>query len=358
MCCFNEGGRCRRLPEIAASLKSVKILFLRFSSIGDIVLTTPLYRCVRQQLPDAEIHVLTKEAFRPVLSANPNIDRIHTFEKEVKEILPALVEEKYDYVADLHHNLRSLQVKRALNVSKTYSFPKLNIEKWLLTNLRINLLPDKSIVERYFETLKPLGIRNDGQGLDYVIPEKEKTRQDDLPFGHWAGFVGCVIGGSYETKKFPAHQWMALCHLLPYPVVLLGGKEDRELAEIITATHPGKIYNACGKFSLNESADLVRRSRVVVTNDTGLMHIAAAFRKPIISLWGNTAPEFGMFPYYGFNNHQERVAPQSVIVERKDLSCHPCSKIGYSHCPKGHFKCMNSLDVAGIAQAVAEKWSL
>lgn len=338
-------------------LPRVKILFLRLSSIGDIVLTTPLYRCVRQQMPDAEIHVLTKAAFREVLAANPYINRIHTFEKDISEVIPALQAERFDYVADLHHNLRTLRVKKALSVKETHSFPKLNVEKWLRTNLRINLLPDKSIVERYFETLRPLGIHNDGKGLDYFLSEKDKTRQDDLPFGHWAGFVGCVIGGSYETKKFPAAKWIALCQLLPYPVVLLGGKEDREMGEEITAADPGKIYNACGKFTFNESADLVRRSRVIISNDTGLMHVAAAFQKPVISLWGNTAPEFGMFPYYGFNNLKERVAPQSILFERKDLGCHPCSKLGYSRCPRGHFKCMNTLDVATIAAAVETKWT-
>lgn len=334
----------------------MKILFIRLSSIGDIVLTTPLYRCVRQQLPDAEIHVLTKAAFRDVLVANPYIDKIHTFEGEIGTVIPLLQEEKFDYVADLHHNLRTLKVKKSLGVKETHSFPKKNIEKWILANLRINLMPAESIVVRYFETLRPLGVRNDGKGLDYFIPEKEKTRPDDLPFGHWAGFVGCVIGGSYETKKFPVEKWMALCRELPYPVVLLGGKEDRAAGELIAAADSGKIYNACGKFTLNESADLVQRSRVIVSNDTGLMHVAAAFGKPVVSLWGNTSPEFGMFPYYGYNNLTDRVAPQSVIVERKDLGCHPCSKLGYSRCPRGHFKCMNTLDTAQIAAVVAQKW--
>lgn len=334
----------------------MKILFIRLSSIGDIVLTTPLYRCVRQQLPDAEIHVLTKAAFRDVLVANPYIDKIHTFEGEIGTVIPQLQEEKFDYVADLHHNLRTLKVKKSLGVKETHSFPKKNIEKWILANLRINLMPAESIVARYFETLRPLGVRNDGKGLDYFIPEKDKTRPDDLPFGHWAGFVGCVIGGSYETKKFPVEKWMALCRELPYPVVLLGGKEDRAAGELIAAADSGKIYNACGKFTLNESADLVQRSRVIVSNDTGLMHVAAAFGKPVVSLWGNTSPEFGMFPYYGYNNLTDRVAPQSVLVERKDLGCHPCSKLGYSRCPRGHFKCMNTLDTAEIAAAIAQKW--
>lgn len=321
------------------------------------MLTTPLYRCTRQQLPGAEIHVLTKAAFRGILAANPYIDVIHTFEKDISEAIPRLQAEGFDYVADLHHNLRTLKVKQALKVKKTFSFPKHNIEKWILANLRVNLMPDKSIVERYFETVRALGVRNDGKGLDYFIPQKDETRQDDIPFGHWAGFVGCVIGGSYETKKLPVAKWIEVCAQLPYPVVLLGGKEDRASGELIAASDSGKIYNACGKFNFNESADLVRRSRVIISNDTGLMHVAAAFQKPVISLWGNTAPEMGMFPYYGFNNLRDRVAPQSVIVERKDLGCHPCSKLGYNRCPRGHFKCMNTLDAALIASSTVQKWS-
>ena len=334
----------------------MKILIIRFSSIGDIVLTTPVLRCIRQQKPDAEIHLLTKAAYRAVVAHNPRIDKVFYLEDDLDTIIGELKKEKYDYVADLHHNLRTLRVKQALGVKESYSFPKLNVQKWMLTALKIQALPDKSIVDRYFEAVKPLGIRNDGKGLEYFIPENAATTEDDIPLGHRLGYVGCVIGGSYETKKLPAEQWIRFCKEVPYPVVLLGGPEDRELGQQITQADPGKIYNSCGKFNLNESADLVRRARVVVSNDTGLMHIAAAFDKPIVSLWGNTVPEFGMFPYYGWNNLRERVAPQSAIVERRKLYCHPCSKLGYSKCPKGHFKCMRELDMGEAVDNVKKYW--
>ncbi len=117
-----------------------------------------------------------------------------------------------------------------------------------------------------------------------------------------------------------------------------------------------KIYNSCGKFSLNESAELVKHAKVVVSNDTGLMHIAAAFQKPVISLWGNTSPSMGMFPYYGYNNLNERVAPSSILMENVKLNCHPCSKIGYSKCPKGHFKCMKELNMNDLAESSKKFW--
>jgi len=333
----------------------MKLLVIRFSSIGDIVLTTPVLRCIKQQRPDIELHMATKSAFRAVVAHNPYIDRIHYLEDDLNVLTEELKKEKFDYVADLHNNLRTARVKRALD-TEAHAFPKLNVRKWLLVNFKLHLMPDKSIVERYFETVKPLGIRNDGQGLDYFVPEQAQTTYNDIPMSHSAGFVGCVIGGSYNTKKFPIAKWQAFCAQVPYPVILLGGPDDRDEGQQIAAQDPVKIYNACGKFNLNESADLVRRARVVVSNDTGLMHVATAFKKPVISLWGNTSPDMGMFPYYGFNNLQERVAPQSMIMENKGLYCHPCSKLGYDKCPKKHFRCMNDLDVDQIVAYVKKSW--
>jgi len=333
----------------------MKILFIRFSSIGDIVLTTPVIRCVRQQFPDAEIHFLVKESFKPVLIANPHINVIHTLDKDLKETIAELKQEKFDYLIDLHRNLRTMRVKKALDVP-SFTFDKLNFKKWLYVNFKWKVMPDKSIVERYFEGLKDLKIKNDGAGLDYYIPEQLKTKQEDIPYGHSVGFVGCVIGGSYFTKKLPVDRWKEFVALCPYPIILLGGPEDRDDGNLIAAADTAKVYNACGKFNLNESADLVKRARVVVTNDTGLMHIAAAFKKPIVSLWGNTTPEMGMFPYYGFNNLNQNVSRLSVMLEVRNLSCRPCSKIGHHQCPKKHFKCMNNISPAQMAENVKAFW--
>lgn len=335
----------------------MKVLVIRFSSIGDIVLTTPVVRCLKQQHPECELHYLTKSTFGSLLAYNPYIDKLHYLHDDLQQVTEQLKKEKYDFVIDLHNNLRTLRVKKALKV-KSYSFPKLNMEKWLLTNLKINLMPDKSIVERYFEAVKPLHVRNDGKGLDYFLPNDKKLTEKDIPMSHWGGFVGCVIGGSYATKKLPVSQWKKLCALVPYPLMLLGGPEDLNEGLEIAALDPIKIYNSCGKFNLNESAELVKYARVVVSNDTGLMHVAAAFQKPVISLWGNTSPGMGMFPYYGFNNLKDRVVAQSVIMENKGLGCHPCSKLGYKKCPKGHFKCMNELDMNIVAEQVKKFWGI
>jgi len=333
----------------------MKLLIIRFSSIGDIVLTTPVLRCIRRQYPGAEIHFLVKQSFKAVIAHNPYIDVIHTLDQDLNETITGLRNIKFDYIIDLHRNLRTLRVKKALD-APVLTFDKLNFKKWLYVNFKWQVMPDKSIVDRYFEGLKKLKLKNDGEGLDYFIPDHLATRQDDIPMGHWTGFVGCVIGGSYFTKKFPVAQWKAFVQECPYPVILLGGPEDRDAGNEIASADPAKVYNACGKFNISESAHLVQRAKVIVTNDTGLMHIAAAFRKPIISLWGNTTPELGMFPYYGFNNLNQNVSPLSVIMEVKGLGCRPCSKIGFDHCPRKHFKCMNQIPVAPVVDAVKRFW--
>lgn len=320
----------------------MKFLIIRFSSIGDIVLTTPVVRCLKKQILTAEVHYLTKQGFRSVVENNPYIDKVHYLQDNLDELVRSLQQEDFDYVIDLHHNLRTWKVKRALG-KKAFSFNKLNIDKWLLTALKINRMPDVHIVDRYLGTLSAFGVRNDGRGLDYFIPEKDRVKENDIPAAHHAGYIGLVIGAALNTKKYPLQKLQALCAALEHPVILLGGKEDAEAGEAIAAVDKVKVYNACGKFNLNESADLVRRARLIISNDTGLMHIAAAFQKPIISLWGNTVPEFGMYPYYRSlpaSDHGRKADAPFDILEIKGLSCRPCSKIGYRKCPKGHFKCM------------------
>lgn len=333
----------------------MKALIIRFSSIGDIVLTTPVVRCLKLQKPETEIHYLTKAVFKSVLVANPYIDKLHLLEENLDEVIEELRQEKFDVVIDLHKNLRTLKVKRALNVL-SYSFDKQNVQKWLLVNLKVNLMPSESIVTRYMETVKELGIKNDGQGLDYFIPEDIQLTNSDVPMSHWAGYVACVIGGSYNTKQLPIEKWRDFIGKTPYPMMLIGGPEDRDEGRRIAEIDNIKVYNACGKFNLNESAWLIEKARVVVSNDTGMMHVAAAFKKPLVSLWGNTAPELGMFPYYGFNDLKDHQAPQSFILENKGLYCHPCSKLGYAKCPKGHFKCMKELDMDLLAMQVKKYW--
>lgn len=325
----------------------MKILILRFSSIGDIVLTTPVIRTIKTQLTNAEVHYATKKEYEPILNNNRYLDRIHVLEDSLGNLLRSLKQEKFDLIIDLHNNLRTRIIKGKLHV-KSHSFHKLNFRKWLFTAFKINKLPNIHIVDRYMATVAPLGVKTDQLGLDYFIPEKDEVEPEWLPEPFQKGFVAFAIGGKYGTKRLPKKRMIELCDRINKPIVLLGGKEDAALGEKIELffrraegfsefdeglKELGKkaiIFNACGKFNLNQSASLIRQAKWVFTHDTGLMHIAAAFGKEIFSIWGNTVPQFGMYPY----------RTKFTVFENNHLSCRPCSKLGYSKCPKGHFKCM------------------
>ena len=316
-----------------------KFLIIRFSSIGDIVLTTPVIRCLRKKFPEATIHFLTKKKFAGIVQSNPYIDKVLLLADNLADTIKEITGEKYDHIIDLHHNLRTLRIKQSIKVP-FHSFNKLNIEKWIFTSFKINILPHKHIVDRYMATVEKLGVVNDGAGLDYFIPENEKIAEDDIPFSHLHGYVAIAIGAAHNTKKLPVEKLKRLVEKIEYPIILLGGKEDFENGENIAEADSAKIYNACGKFSLNESADIVSKAKLVISHDTGLMHIAAAFKKNILSVWGNTVPSFGMVPYQ----------TQYEVFQVNKLWCRPCSKTGYDKCPLGHFKCMNNQSTDAIAE--------
>lgn len=316
----------------------MKFLILRFSSIGDIVLTSPVIRCLRLQMPEAEIHFLCRKNFQNVLEHNPYINKMIFFKDDVDEIIPELKKENYDCIIDLHHNFRTLRIKRALK-TKSFSFSKLNIEKWLMVNLKINRLPQHHIVDRYLETISSFGIKNDGQGLDYFISANDEKAIEKLPESFGKNFIAWAIGAQHATKQLPIEKMISIAEKIKLPVVILGGKEDVNKSNELVKHFKSPVFNGCGIFSINESAAIIKHSQHVLTHDTGMMHIAAAFRKKIVSVWGNTIPEFGMSPYL-----PAAFATNSLIVQVNNLSCRPCSKIGYQKCPKGHFKCMKEIN--------------
>ncbi len=301
-----------------------------------------MIRALAQQL-GAEVHLLTKKAFAPIALANPFVKKVFALSGDLQELIPALKAEQYDHVVDLHHNLRSFRVKSALGVSST-SFDKLNIEKWLLVNLRINRLPDLHIVDRYMESVRSLGISGDGEGLDFFIPEDRKV-DTEKAFGVVPGtYISLVIGAAHPTKCMMADQLSHLCDLLDRPVILIGGKEEVAKANLVLAgSRNTQVRSAVGMLDIMQSASVLGQAAHVITHDTGMMHIAAALKKEQTVIWGNTIPEFGMYPYYGHHKVPWR------SFEIAGLACRPCSKLGFEKCPKGHFKCMLQQDLPSIA---------
>lgn len=316
---------------------SKKILVIRFSSIGDCIWVSPILRCLKTQL-DCQVHLATKESYQALFECNPYLDKLHLLgTKNLKELIADLKAENFDYIVDLHNNFRSGRIKWALWGVKSFSYRKLYFQKWLYVTFKINLLPRNHVVDRYFEAAAHLGIKNDGKGLDFFIAERFRLPTDFFPASHRQGFVAFVIGASYFTKKLPPEKIIEFCEKITLPVVLVGGKEDQQVAEKIekhfATTRPHFIFNLCGKLHISQSADVVARAEYVIGHDTGLTHIAACFQKKIYAIFGGTTPELGLYPYR---------SPYKII-ENKHLQCRPCSRLGKKKCPKGHFECMRSL---------------
>lgn len=330
--------------QVPTSVK--KVLVIRFSSIGDIVLTSPVVRALKKQL-GAEVHFLTKKAYFPVVEANPYLDKVHVLEGNAKDLIHSLRKEQFDLIVDLHRNLRTWRFKLALR-RKSVSFDKINWEKWLMVTFRINRLPKCHIVDRYMDTLMAFGVKNDGEGLDYFIPPGEEVDPGDWLSGGPLPYIALVIGAAHATKRLPDKKLIAICQGLDLPVFLLGGPLDAETGERVARAAGPNVINTCGALSLHQSASLIRQAFKVISHDTGLMHIAAAFNRDVISVWGNTIPAFGMYPY--LPDEKEK----GHWMEVKGLACRPCSKIGYKKCPKGHFKCMNDQDEKQIVQLAME----
>lgn len=328
-----------------------KILIIRLSSIGDIVLTTPILRCLKKQVPNCEIHYLIKANNAIILSNSPYVDKIICFSDSVSQTIKELKKENYDYVFDLHNQIRSSIIRLRL-LKPTKVFNPLRFKKWLLVKFKINKMPKRHIVERYFDVVRDMGLSDDGQGLDYFLNEEDFISPDALPLSFQEGYIAVVVGSKHNTKQMPVDMLIRLCEGINKSIVLLGSKQDRQKAIRIENAVGARVFNACGAYNLNQTASLIKNSDGVISPDTGLMHISCALNKNIITIWGNTVLDFGMYPYMSKDSKSE-----VHIFENKNLSCRPCHKHGYSKCPKKHFRCMKELNVEQMIR-IANNWDM
>jgi ADP-heptose:LPS heptosyltransferase len=320
------------------------ILVIRLSSIGDIVLTTPLLRSLKVAFPEARIDYCTKAPFVSLLADNFRISAIYTLEE-----LPS---GSYDLVVDLQNNFRSYAIVRSLHKQHLVHYRKANWKKWLLVQCKINTYGTyRSVADRYRDAVKEFGISGDSLGCELYPSSRERAFASTFFDGGRKTLALC-FGAKHFTKRYPPLSFAALLTLLlkekPLQVFLLGGKEDApQAAEIMNALSDvfrPMVLNLAGSCSLMQTAAILERSDAVLCNDTGLMHIASAFGKKLFLLFGSSSVAFGFLPSH---------APFDLFeVER--LRCRPCSHIGRDRCPKGHFRCMNDLSQRLIASKILD----
>jgi ADP-heptose:LPS heptosyltransferase len=309
----------------------VKILVIRFSAIGDILLTFPVVEALVHKYPSAEIHFLTKPSNEPVLDLLSSKVQPRFLQESLVQTAKQLRGERYDLVIDLHNNLRTFLLQVLLMKGSWHRFRKLNFQKWLFTAFKWNTLPKVHVVDRYAQaaSVNPASVNLAVSNTNVV---------ESLP----SHYVAWVLGATFSTKQFPLSKLIETIERLEMPIVLLGGEKENPLASSLQAHFPSLI-SYVGKTSLSEAALVLSKAKVVVTNDTGLMHLAAFYAKPMVCIWGNTVPAFGMYPYQSAPVFHAQVS---------DLSCRPCSKIGHNTCPKGHFQCMLNQHSVEISEQI------
>jgi heptosyltransferase-2 len=321
------------------------ILIIRLSSIGDILLSTPFIRQVRETFPMAKIDFILKDIYIDLLKYNPHINEIYSLKltnerDELYDLKVKLRGKKYDLIFDLHNNLRSNYLKRGISAGQIYSIKKDKIKQSLLVRFKINLYDhDTPIPERYLSVAKDIGVADDGKGLEIFWTKEtvDSTEKKIVPIGLNLNhhFICLAPGAGFFTKRWPPDKVENLIDLIQQnkntQIVILGGDNDKVFGSSLKKQK--NIIDTSGKFSLLETAYIISKGKMIVSNDSGLMHMATAVKNPVIAIFGSTVKELGFFPYRAV----------SRVIENSKLSCRPCSHIGKNKCPKGHFKCMEEI---------------
>lgn len=317
-----------------------KVLIIRFNSIGDVVLTTPVIEALAKN--GYEVHYLAKSAFSILLKPNPNVEKVWEFKGDLDSIISDLKNEEFDLVIDLHNNYRSSKVKRALK-KESLTFKKPRIKYFLLTKLGINVKPEPHIVRRFLNVIRPIVGEVDHPKMSFYFESPSDTfTKLILP----SKFIVIAVGTAFQTKTIPIHKLVAFIQGLSKKVVLIGGDDDLNRSHTIQENCKAELMNLVGKLSISDSARLIEKSELLVSGDTGMMHIGAALNVPMLNIFGSTHPILGYTPFYGKDENK------SVIVENNNLRCRPCTKQGQNKCPKGHFKCMNDISVDQMLKVI------
>ena len=338
-----------------------KTLILRLSSIGDIILASPLIRVLRKRFPDARIDFLVKTKFAELVRYNPYLTTVIEFSSSegftgLVSLKRRLRETGYDSVIDIHGNFRSIYLRLFLGSGVCTVVRKRIWSRLMLVRFKWNRYDaSPSVADRYIESLDSFGIHNDGEGAEVFIPPSVSTRIGDL----WKTYhhspdqrvIALAHSAKHWTKMWPAEKYSELgCRIVRDGgiVVLFGSQNDQERSRLIVQNMQAqgislaRIVDCTGQFDLLETAAFMDHCSAVVANDSGLMHLASARKRPVIGIFGPTVKEFGFFPIGG----------TSIVIENAGLECRPCSHLGGPRCPKGHFRCMNDIEVTAVYQSI------
>ncbi len=339
-----------------------KALIIRFSSVGDIVLSSLLVRALRSRFPTSQIDFVVKEEFADLVRYNPYISTVIAFPRngtftDLRHLRSRIVRSSYDVIFDIHDSLRSRYL--CAGAAHVRRLNKRKLARFLLVKFKINVYDHlggaPSVALRYLETAQSLGLEDDGKGLDFFFAPEDTAKVEQVIAEQSDAvdrFIGLCPSAKHNNKMWLKERFAEVAVELgttyACPVILFGAENERkrceEIAELMVRRAPEvRVVNLAGRLSLSETAAAMERCLMVVTNDSGLMHIAAARKRPVVAIFGPTVKEFGFFPF----------GTRSIVVEHDGLACRPCTAIGLPQCPKGHFACMNEIASHHVRDAVA-----
>lgn len=324
---------------------SKKILIIRLSSLGDVILATGMPKLIKEKYPGTRVDFISQNPFADVLRNNSNIDNLYIYSKKSGVITDRrgreikLNPDDYSFVYDLQKNRHSKRISSKINAS-VKRIKKNNFKKFLLVRFKINLLSDfKHVFKKYAEVA---GIKNISAD-DYKL---EINYDCKMPYNSGKKRLAAIApGAKHFTKRFPYEKFVEIGEMLRYEygfdIVLLGSKDETEVCSKISDALSFSVVDMSGKTSILESTALIDDSDLLMCNDSALMHIGSAVGTPLIAIFGSTSEEFGFFPLGG-----------KSLVLQKDLPCRPCTHIGRAECPKGHFDCMYGISESEFREAL------
>lgn len=332
----------------------MKILIFRLSAIGDIILTSGLVRCLKQQIPGCQIDFVVKKQFSSLISDNPYISTIYEVDSAtgftgLKQLATQLRANDYDVFFDIHKNFRSRFVRNASHPERVLKYDKHIIKRFMLTQFKIDLYkPAVPVYQRFIQSAASLGIKDDGLKTEFYInpavQKKISTRLAELNLLPLSYICLCP-GASFWNKQWPIEYFTELAKKIntttAFRIVLIGGTKEKELSAQIASAVP-TVIDMTGLLNLQESAAVLSSAQCTVANDTGMLHLSEALGRPVVGIYGPTARQLGYFP----------LLSTSVVAENNNLTCRPCTKMGMNSCPKKHFKCMRDLVPHSVFDAV------
>lgn len=343
------------MPQTA----SYKILIIRLSSIGDIVLASPLIRAVHKQYPNAIIDFAIKKEFAVLMRHNPNINNLIIVDSSsMKESIESVKNGKYDWIIDIQKASRASQLINGAGAKLVTSYNKQRWNRFFLINFKWNKYKEnKPVYQRYFEAVEQYNVKDDGEGTEIFITDIEEKKINSIlaenKIDTGKPLITICPGAKFANKTWSKEGFIELAKKLQTEhnanIALLGGPDENALCnEIAVKTRhgaspvmPGIVVNLAGQLSLLESAALLKKSQLVIANDSGLMHMAQSQKTPVITIFGPTVKQFGFYP----------IEKDSTVIET-NLGCRPCTKMGMDKCPKGHHKCMKDISVDMVYEPV------